>query len=241
MKQGRKIAIMQPYFFPFIGYYQLVHSSDCFVSYNDVNFIDSGWINRNYIISPREKFLITVPLIKQSPNKLINEIKIHHESGWKESLKKTSFFTYKKAPFFEATYDLIQKIINASAETIDELALLSITKVFEYLKINKFYSASSQINYNHAGDKVGKILSISDFFNCKTILFPSGSKNLYRDEQFEQNGYESLVVTPQITAYKQFAKDKFIPHLSVIDVLMFNSPDQVIHMISNNKFEKLND
>jgi hypothetical protein len=236
-----KIAIMQPYFFPFIGYYQFVFASDIFVSYNDVNFIEGGWINRNYILSPNGKSMITVPLVKPSPNRLINEIEIHQESGWKKKFKKTIFFTYKKAPFFDASYNLIENIIEDSAETIDELVLSSITKVLEYSLIKKSIYSSSQINYERAADKIGKILSLANCYGCTTILFPSGSKQLYRDEQFEEHGFQSLVVNPQINEYKQFVKDKFVSHLSIIDVLMFNHPEKVFEMVSNIKFEKLND
>jgi hypothetical protein len=241
MEPQKKIAIMQPYFFPFIGYYQLVFASDYFISYNDVNFIEGGWINRNYIISPGEKSLITVPLVKPSPNRLINEIKILSDSSWKKKLEKTIFYTYKKAPFFDDVYHLVQNVINDDIETIDALALLSISKVFEYSGIAKNFYSSSQINYDRSSDRVGKILSIANYFESKTILFPSGSKELYRDEEFESHDFKSFVVAPQIMEYRQFVKDKFISHLSMIDVLMFNSPGKVKEMISNIKFEKLND
>ncbi len=98
-----KIAVMQPYFFPYIGYFQLINSVDKFVILDDVNYIKKGWINRNYILVNSKPCLFTIPLVKPSQNKLINETEIAFESNWKKKFLKTIETGYAKAPIFQGS------------------------------------------------------------------------------------------------------------------------------------------
>ena len=95
-----RIAIMQPYFFPYIGYFQLISAVDIFVVYDDVNYINKGWINRNHILVNGQAKLITIPLIQASQNKHISEIELFGDLKWKDKLLKTIEFNYKKASYF---------------------------------------------------------------------------------------------------------------------------------------------
>ena len=95
-----KAAVMQPYLFPYIGYFQLINAVDTFVVYDDVNYIKKGWINRNSILVNEKPFLFTVDLKEVSQNKLINEITIDENSNWKKNILRTIELSYKKAPFF---------------------------------------------------------------------------------------------------------------------------------------------
>ncbi len=98
------IAVMQPYIFPYLGYYQLVHAVDTFVFFDDVNFIMKGWINRNRILQQNEPFKFTVPLIKASQNRLINAIEISDYNRWKSDFLKSIEHSYKKAPEFSSIF-----------------------------------------------------------------------------------------------------------------------------------------
>lgn len=104
-----KIAVMQPYLFPYIGYFQLLNAVDMFVVFDDVNFIKKGWINRNNILVNRQKYLFTVPLKDASQNKLIKEVQIA-DDGWQEKFLKTVAQSYKKAEFFDEAFALIEKL-----------------------------------------------------------------------------------------------------------------------------------
>src|SRR5688572_17972704 len=104
-----KVAIMQPYFAPYIGYFQLIHSVDKFIIYDDVNFIKKGWINRNNILAGGKAQLFTIPLVAASQNKLINELEISGEGNWRHKLKSSIEHSYRKAPQFQHVFPLIEK------------------------------------------------------------------------------------------------------------------------------------
>ncbi|KXK47281.1 MAG: WbqC-like family protein [Bacteroidetes bacterium OLB10] len=93
------VAIMQPYYMPYIGYFQMINAVDSFVFYDDVNFINRGWVNRNRILVNNEPSYITIPLLKASQNKLINEIEINYDKNF-DKITKTIQLNYKKSPFF---------------------------------------------------------------------------------------------------------------------------------------------
>lgn len=105
-----KLAIMQPYFFPYIGYFQLIHAVDKFIILDDVNYINRGWINRNKIIINGEAKWFTLSLDKASQNKLIKEINISSKDVFHEKLLKTLKIFYGKAPYFNQVYDLLNKL-----------------------------------------------------------------------------------------------------------------------------------
>ena len=232
---------MQPYFFPFLGYYQLVSSVDYFISYNDVNFIERGWINRNNILAPAGKQLFTIPLVGASSNKLIMDISIADINKWKTSFLKTIYFTYKKAPFFESSYHLVEDVLSQGYDTIDKVATQSIERVFSYIGLNKEIKLSSELDYNRDGNKVEKIISLVSFFDAKTIHFPSGSKLLYKSSDFRDDGYITFAVMPNLIPYAQFNKNNFEAGLSIIDVLMFNDKETIISYFNAIKTEPLDE
>ena len=102
---------MQPYFFPYIGYFQLINAVDKFIIYDDVNYIKKGWINRNNILVNNSPNLIQVPLIAASQNRLIKDILVVDENNWKDKLLKTIYFNYKKAPFFDQIFSLLEEVL----------------------------------------------------------------------------------------------------------------------------------
>lgn len=105
-----KVGIMQPYFFPYLGYFQLIHAVDKFVVYDDVNFIKRGWVNRNNFLVDGKAKMLTVPLVKASQNKKINQCIISYEEAWPQKMLKTLAMSYKKAPYFSVIYPLLRKL-----------------------------------------------------------------------------------------------------------------------------------
>ena len=139
-----KVAIMQPYFFPYIGYFQLIDSADIFVFYDDVNYIKRGWINRNrLLVNGKEKFF-TIELSKQSQNKLINETEILADTKSFDELLKMIRLNYNRAPNFKATYSLIEYILRRPYKSISELAISSVTSISDYLSIDTEFKISSK-------------------------------------------------------------------------------------------------
>lgn len=221
-----KVSIMQPYFFPYIGYFQLIANSDVFVIYDDVNFIKKGWINRNTILVNNTPYLFSIPLQNVSQNKLINEIFISDLDKWKTDLLKTISLSYKKAPFYQDVYPLIEKIIS-----FDELNLAlyiqnSIQNLCEYLNLNTKLLMSSEIVKNNNLRGENKIIDICLQLGATQYINAIGGIELYTQENFQVKNIDLKFIKSENIIYKQF-KNEFKPWLSIIDVLMFNSPEEV--------------
>lgn len=228
---NRKIAIMQPYWWPYIGYFQLLFHSDTFVIYNDVAYIERGWSNRNNFLINKSAKMLTLPLKKASSSKLYNEIYVNSDVKLLSKLNRTIEQSYSKAPFFNNVYGLIEESTTlAIGLTIDQVCYQLLQNVINYLDLEVQVVYSSDLNYNKELDRVGKINSIAGIFDSGEILFPPGSMKLYQEDDFKQ--YDTRVVFPNLSKYDQQQKE-FIPALSFLDVLMFNSVDEVIDLLSN--------
>ena len=229
-----KVSIMQPYFFPYIGYFQLIANSDVFVIYDDVNFIKKGWINRNSILVNNTSYLFSMPLQNVSQNKLINEIFISDLDKWKMDLLKTISSSYKKAPFYQDVYPLIEKIIS-----FDELNLAiyiqnSIQNLCAYLNINTKLIMSSEIVKNNGLKGENKIIDICLQLGATQYVNAIGGFELYTKENFRVKNIDLKFIKSEDIVYQQF-KNEFKPWLSIIDVIMFNSVE--VTRILLNKFE----
>ena len=218
-----KLAVMQPYFFPYIGYFQLIAAVDKFVVYDDVNYIKRGWINRNNILINGVATLIQVPLSGASQNKLINEVEILNEAKWKIKLLRTIELNYKKAPLFRAVYDLIQTEINNGHTHIAGLNAESTKAVCKYLGINtQIISSSSHYQNKHLSGQ-DRILDICKIENAGRYINPIGGMELYDRALFKENNIELNFLQSSAISYSQF-NNLFAPYLSIIDVLMFCEP-----------------
>ena len=227
-----KTAIMQPYLFPYIGYFQLINAVNKFIILDDVNYINKGWINRNNMIANKQKTLFTFPLIKASQNKLINEIEISEDKIWATKFLKTLTMSYKKAPFFEETKALIENILSFETKNLSEYLHNSISKIIEFLGITTQIVRTSAIfdKGNLIADD--RILDICKKVNTDIYINPIGGQELYSKEKFKQNNIKLFFLQTGKVEYKQFGTN-FIPSLSIIDVMMFNSPEEIKKMLNN--------
>ena len=144
---------MQPYFFPYIGYYQLAKEVDTFVFYDDVNYIKGGWINRNRILANGAPIYYGVQLQGVSQNKLINEVKVQENQKQLNKLFKTLEYNYKDAPYFNNTLELVQQTLSKKYESVAELAASSIINVANYLDIDTKFYFSSELDFGHDAGK----------------------------------------------------------------------------------------
>ena len=231
-----KLAIMQPYFFPYLGYFQLINSVDTFILYDDVNYIKKGWINRNNILLNNKQHLINVPLIAASQNKLINEIEILKENKWKLNLLKTIYQSYKTAPFFQPTYSIIEKTLYSNSETISELNTFAVREIIDYLDIKTQIKVNSTIDNNKELKGQTKILNICVNENATNYHNPIGGIELYDRLTFKQHGIDLFFMQNRLIDYPQF-NSNFISGLSIIDVLMFNNKQEIQNMLT--KYELL--
>lgn len=225
-----KLAIMQPYLFPYAGYFSLLCSVDRFVFYDDVDFIKSGWINRNRLYLSGDVRYFTIPLSGASSNLKINEVKCQPKRVWERKLLASIEQSYSKAPNFKSTYDLIRDVISIDSDYIADFAKNSIEKISERFEIDTCFVASSSIYENIELSGVGRVLDICLKERAQKYINAPGGRSLYAKEIFQNKGIELLFSTSGLKPYRQFDRE-FIPGLSIIDMMMFNDFDRCKELI----------
>ena len=223
-----RIAVMQPYLFPYIGYWQLVNSVDTFVIYDDVNFIKQGYINRNNILQNQKSHLFTLELIGASSNKKINDIKI---GGNINKLLKTIKQNYSKAPFYKDVCPVLEEILNNEEKELSKFLGFSLIKIVKYLNINTKFLYSSDMKNDKTFKAQDRLIEMSKILNATGYINSIGGIELYDKEIFSQNDINLSFLKSSEISYKQF-NNEFIPNLSIIDVIMFNSKDNVKSMLT---------
>lgn len=225
------IAIMQPYLFPYIGYWQLINAVDTFVIYDDVNYINKGYINRNSILSNGKSQQFTLELIGASQNKLINEIEVGNNL---KKLLKTIEMSYKKAPYFDNIFLIIEDIFNQEEKNLAKFIGYSLQKIANYLDIDTKFIYSSHIEKDNTLKAQDKIIDICKKLEARVYINSIGGQELYNKEKFKEENIKLNFLKTQFIEYKQFKND-FVPSLSIIDILMFNSKDEIKNML--NRYE----
>ena len=226
---------MQPYFFPYLGYWQLVAAVDKYVVYDDVNFIKGGWINRNNILLGGKSHMITLPLGKASPFKKIMEICVLGNTKMVQKVYKTIECAYKRAPYFDAVAPIIRELLAAN-DNIATLNFNTIRAINAYLGIKTELLLSSQIEKDNTLKGQDKVIHICKILGADTYCNAIGGMELYDRTVFQENGIELKFIKMGDVSYRQFGNE-FVPYLSIIDVLMFNSPQEVLRHLSNFTFK----
>jgi len=222
-----KVAIMQPYFFPYIGYFQLIHAVDLFVIYDDVNYIKGGWINRNFILSQGQRTRITLQLLGASSNLLINQIHIGNNSS---TLLKTIQQSYARAPYFQEAIQLIENILSSEETNLARFLDFSLREFCDYLGLDRVWRLSSDLKKDVALKGQKKVLAICEELGASQYVNLPGGRELYDHTNFAEQGVQLSFLEPIINPYEQ-SEDKFIPYLSIIDVIMFNSQKKCQQMV----------
>lgn len=221
-----KLAIMQPYIFPYIGYFQLINAVDKFVIYDDVAYINKGWINRNNILVGGKASLFTIPLISASQNKLIREIEIENLASYRKKFLKTIEQSYKKSPYFEPVYQIIEQVFDSDIVNIAQFVTFSIKATCEYIGISTPIVDSSTLYQNEHLKAQERILDICLQEKANHYINPIGGMSLYDNAFFETMQIRLNFIKAKPIIYKQFSNE-FVPFLSIIDVMMFNSKSEI--------------
>ena len=223
---------MQPYIFPYVGYFQLINAVDKFVIYDDVNFINKGWINRNRILNNGKDSLFSIPLKEASQNKLINEIEVNWDGVWKSKFLKTLEQCYKKAPYYQEVLTVIEQTLNVDNEPISKVIENNLRLICHYLDIKTEIISSSAIYQNSHLKAQERILDICLQEETTQYINPIGGLELYDKDFFESKNITLNFIKSKSIEYPQFKND-FVPWLSIIDVLMFNSKDKIKEFLDN--------
>ena len=224
---------MQPYFFPYIGYFQLINAVDEFVIYDNIQFTKKGWINRNRILVNDTDGVISIPLKKDSDYLNVNQRFL--SDTWPIDSKKMLnriLESYRKAPQFEEAYLLFEKCLNVEEHNLFNFIQNSLIETLNYLSINTKILKSSSIEIDHQLKSEEKVLAICKAQNASTYINPIGGIELYSKERFERNGIKLQFQKSNTINYLQY-KNEFVPWLSILDVLMFNTKDEIKSFLSD--------
>ena len=234
-----KIAIMQPYLFPYIGYFSLIKNTDFFVFFDTPQYIRKGWINRNRILSANGDITyFTVPIQKADRNTPINKIIVSNNYDWKmKTLGQLNI--YKKAPNYGRVIDLVKGIFNTDTMLISDLAIKSIVKTCEYLDIDIKYDIFSKMNLALPEVKEPDewALYITKELGYNTYINPPGGMSFFNREKYQINDVDLQFLVQEIIPYRQ-NREVFIPALPMIDVMMFCSCNEINEMLCKYKIER---
>ena len=222
-----KIGIMQPYIFPYIGYFQLINAVDVFVIYDNIQYTKKGWINRNRILCNGKDEYFSIPIQKDSD--FLNVVERHLASDWnKEKLKITNKIkeSYRKAPYFTSVFSLIEDCFSYESKNLFDFILNALNKVLSCLSIDTKIMVSSSIPIDHSLKSEQKVIAICKELKADIYINPIGGLELYNKSTFLNNDIKLQFIKTNSFQYQQF-QNEFIPFLSILDVLMHNSIDEV--------------
>ena len=226
------IAVMQPYFLPYLGYFQLISAVDKFVVLDDVNFINRGWINRNRLLLGGKEHLFTLPLSAASQNKRICDIALATTDTSNRKLIKTIESAYGKAPQFERVMPSLREIILYDTAKLDEFLFNGLATICRLLKIDTEIEKTARIYDNSHLSGAERILDICRKEAATEYLNLEGGKDLYNRAHFRDKGVELRFLAPNKTRYQQY-EDEFVENLSIMDVIMFNAADSIMAMLQD--------
>ncbi len=231
-----KLGGMQPYFFPYIGYFSLIKHTDLWIVVDNVQFISRGWINRNRILKNKvgEIIYINVPL-KKFPHKTpIKNVLIDNEKNWKDKILN-QLVIYSKAPYYKEVTSLLNKIFDFETLSISEFNIHSLKLICNYLGIDFNYVIFSNIK-NFDTSKIKEpddwALEACKFFKASEYVNPPGGKSFYNREKYLKNDIKLTFLNSNFKEYKTFSPN-FISGLSIIDVMFWNSKEEILNILDN--------
>lgn len=232
-----KLAVMQPYFFPYLGYFQLIKEVDKFVILDDVQYVRRGWINKNRILLGNKPFKIGLPVKKDSREKNINKRYLTKDSEiFRNKLLVQLQHAYKRAPFFDQVFPVIARVISYKEMNLSIFNTLGLKELCKFLNITTPFYLSSEIRKEENFTGEDRMVNINEIMGSETYINPVGGIELYKRDSFLKKGIELKFLVTEPYSYQQFNKE-FIKDLSIIDILMFNSAESTNSLLSKYQLE----
>ncbi len=233
-----RLAIMQPYFLPYIGYFQLMAAVDKFVLLDDVNFINGGWINRNRIAVKGKLCWLTLPLRKASQNRLINEIEIIEDPVWKRKALRTVELGYADASFAPKTLPFFREIVSEAKGSLSAFLFRSLGRVAEHIGISTEIEPTSAIYAKEGRTGQNRILDICTREGATSYVNLPGGRDLYDTASFASAGVELVFLESNIPETVLQCSGDQGPILSILDLLMLNSSSAIRAALSMSRLER---
>ena len=220
---------MQPYFFPYIGYFQLLAAVDLFILYDNIKYTKKGWINRNRMLRDGKDVTFSLPLKSASDDLEVRERELAADFNRRKLLNQFSE-TYRRAPHFAQAFPLIERIVQHEETNLYRFLHHSITKTCEYLDIRTEVRSSSGIDIDHNLKSQAKVLAMCGASGARTYVNTMGGRALYSGPAFAEKGIDLRFIQPRSIEYAQFGAP-FVPWLSILDVMMFNPPEAIRNFV----------
>ena len=228
----KSVGIMQPYFLPYIGYFQLMNEVDEFVIYDNIQFTKRGWFHRNRILQNNKDVYISLPIQKDSDYLDVRDrfIAKDFEKQRHKLLSKIKN-NYLKTPYFKDVFPLIEEIILYNEDNLFKFLHHSIQLLKKFLEIRTKIIISSSIPIDHRLKGKDKVQAIVKYLGSKAYVNSVGGIELYDKLDFKNKGVDLKFIKTNDINYKQF-HNEFIPYLSIIDVLMFNGKEKTKSLLN---------
>ncbi|MNG97972.1 WbqC-like protein family protein [compost metagenome] len=231
-----KLSIMQPYFLPYVGYFQLIAATDVFVVYDNIKYTKKGWINRNRLLQNGSDATFSLALKKDSDALDVVQRELSAEF-YRSKLLNQFKGAYSRAPYFTQVWPLLQRIVSCEEQNLFRYIYNAIVEICAYLELGTQIRVSSQIDINHQLKGQDKVLALCEALGAETYINAIGGTELYDRQAFRAQGTELRFIRSHPLEYPQFGAP-FVPWLSMVDVMMFNAPEQV-RTIVNARYELL--
>lgn len=233
----KKVAIMQPYFLPYIGYFQLMNYVDEFVIYDNIEYTKKGWINRNRMLQQGKDVYFTLPLKKDSDYLNVNKRFLADSYGIEQhKILNKIRNNYHKAPYFLEIYTIMEEIFLFENPNLFEFINSSILKIKKCLEIKTPIIKSSSLEIDDNLKARDKVIALTKKLKGTEYINPIGGKVLYDKQDFLLEGIKLSFLRTSAFEYNQF-KNTFIPHLSILDVLMFNGKEETRNLLNKLELE----
>lgn len=226
-----KLAIMQPYFLPYIGYFQLIAAVDRFVIYDNIKYTKKGWINRNRMLRDGTDVMFSLPLKGGSDNLDIVERQLSADFDRRKLLAQFHG-AYRRAPCFSQAFPVVEEILGHDEDNLFAFIHHSVVRICRYLEIPTEVVVSSTIPIDHGLKGEEKVLALCRQAGADTYVNAIGGIDLYSPETFRLNGIELRFIRSRRIEYTQFGQ-AFVPWLSILDLIMFNTRDALKEQIDH--------
>lgn len=226
----KTIGIMQPYFMPYVGYFQLISAVDEFLIYDNIEYTKKGWINRNRLLLNGKDSTFTLPLSKTSDHLMISQREISNVFDRKKMINKFEG-AYRKAPYFEDTIELLKVIINFDGNNLFDYVFNSIKITCDFMGIKTQLGITSNVEIDHHLKSQDKVISLCKAVGAEVYINPIGGLDLYDKEIFKKHKVSLQFIRSNQIKYPQYGAE-FVPNLSIVDLLMFIPKEDLLNILS---------
>lgn len=220
-----KLGIMQPYFCPYIGYFQLIKAVDKFIIYDNIKYTKKGWINRNKFLKNGKECLFSISIKKDSDSLDVRDREIAQNFNKTKILNQIKG-AYQNATYFDQIFPFFEKVLLNNDHYLFKYIYDSVTEICKYLNIETEIIVSSTVNIDHTLKSQDKVIALCKKMNANIYINPIGGQELYDSQAFQNQNIDLKLIRSRLIPYKQF-NNEFVPWLSILDVMMFNSVEEI--------------